>query len=589
MGLGDYVAVLRRRKAQLIIPAIIILMLGVATAFLLPPAYRSGATILIEQQGIPTDLVRTTVTSYADQRIQLISQRVMTSVNLQRIVERFGLYAKELQSESLLTVLEAMREDIHLEMINAQVVDPEKGKAVEATIAFTLSYDNEFPESAQKVANELVTLFLNENLKQRSELAGETSSFLAVEAEKLKDQITTLETALAEFKERNVNQLPELVQLNLQLMERTERELTEVQRQIRSLAERKIYLTSELAQIEPNSMLFSADGKRIFSPEDRLQDLRSQYTTVSAVYSKSHPDLVKMRKEIAALEKEVQAEDVALELQIKLKDLNTQRVTLSERYSAQHPDVKKVQRAINSTQQALDRELAKEKPKKVVASKPDNPAYIQLQAQLEAAESDLVSYHKSQKELKAKLDDYEKRITSAPQVEREYRHLTRDYENALLKYQEITAKQMQAELAETLEKENKGERFTLIEPPQLPEEPESPNRLAILFLSFVFSMAGGVGTVAVAEAMDGSVHGARGIIEAAGMPPLAVIPYITNQADRRRKFLRRLFYMLLLLTIIGGTAAFIHFFFMPLDVLWFSILRRLEEWRQANQFMQPVQ
>ena len=577
-GFGDYVAVLNRRKARFIVPAALILVLSAAVAFLLPPAYRSSATILIEQQEIPSDLVRSTVTSYADQRIQLISQRVMTSANLQRIVEKFGLYAEELETESMLTVLEEMREDIGLEMINADVVDPAKGKAVQATIAFTLSYVNESPLLAQKVANELVTLFLNENLKQRSELASETSSFLTGEAEKLKKRIGVLEAALAEFKEKNINRLPELMQLNLQLMERTERELTEVRRQIRSLEERRIYLNAELAQLSPNSMLYSADGGRIFSPEDRLKDLRARYTTAAATYSENHPDLVKMRKEIAALEKEVQSDEVALEFQTRLKDLNARLVGLRERYSAPHPDVKKVQRTINSVQQALQRELARERPAKAAAPKPDNPAYIQLQAQLDAAESDLASYRNTEAELRARLDDYEKRITGAPQVEREYKNLTRDYENALAKYQEIKAKQMQAELAETLEKENKGEQFSLIEPPQLPEEPEKPNRLAILFLGFIFSMAGGIGTVAVSEAMDDSIHGARGVVEAVGMPPLAVIPYITNRADHRRNLARRLFRSLLFLAVIGGGAALIHFFFMPLDVLWFSILRRLQAW-----------
>jgi len=575
-GLGDYVAVLKRRKAQLIITALVILIISVLMALLWPPTYRSSATVLIEQQEIPTDLVRSTVTSYADQRIQLTSQRVMTSVNLQRIVEQFGLYEKELQTESMLTVLEKMRESVVLEMITADVVDPKQGKPVSATIAFTIAFDYEYPAIAQRVANELVTLFLNENLKQRSSLAGETSIFLADESEKLNQQVASLEAELAAFKERNVNQLPELVQLNLQLMERTERELTEVKRQIRALDERKIYLSSELAQIAPNTLLFSADGERIFSSEDRLKDLQSKYVTASAVYAENHPDLKKMRKEIAALEKEAKPEGMALELQTKLKDLNVQRVELTERYSPQHPDVKKIQSSIKSMQLVLDQELVKERPEEVPTSKPDNPAYIQLQAQLEAAESELSSFHKSQEELTAKLNDYEKRITGAPQVEKEYRNLSRDYENALAKYQEIKAKQMEAELAETLEKQNKGERFSLIEPPQLPEEPETPNRLAILFLGFIFSMIGGIGVTATAEAMDDSIHGVRSVTQAVGMPPLAVIPLITNAADQKRKMLQRFVFIGLVISIIGGTTLLIHFLFMPLDVLWFSILRRLE-------------
>ncbi len=575
-GLGDYIAVLKRRKLQFIATVFVILTISASIALFWPSTYRSSATILIEQQEIPTDLVRSTVTSYADQRIQLISQRVMTSANLQRIVEQFGLYEEELRTESMLMVLVEMRENIALEMITADVVDPKHGKPVAATIAFTISFDYEFPVMAQRVANELVTLFLNENLKQRSSLAGEASRFLGEEAQKLREQVAALEAELAEFKEKNVNQLPELVQLNLQLMERTERELTEVQRQIRTLKERKIYLDSELAQIAPNSLLYTATGERIFSPEDRLTDLQAKFITASAVYAENHPDLKKMRKEITALEGEVRPESIALELQTKLKDLNTQRIELTERYSAQHPDLKKIQSSIKNMQLVLDQELVKEKPGSVITSKPDNPAYIQLQAQLEAAESDLSSFRKSRLELTAKLDDYEKRITNAPQVEKEYRSLSRDYENALAKYQEIKAKQMEAELAETLEKENKGERFSLVEPPQLPEEPETPNRLAIMFLGVVFSMIGGVGVTATAEALDGAIHGARSVTQAVGVPPLAVIPSISNVADCRRKILQQLMGALLVLSIIGGIFLLIHFLFMPLDVLWFSALRRME-------------
>jgi len=574
-GLSDYIAAFKRRKIRFVATTFVILAISVLAALLWPPTYRSAATILIEQQEIPTDLVRSTVTSYADQRIQLIKQRVITSSNLQRIIEQFGLYAKELQTESMLMMLETMRENIAVDMITADVVDPKHGKPVSASIAFTISFDYEYPTMAQKVANELVSLFLNENLKQRSSLAGEASIFLSEEAEKLNEQVAALEAKLADFKEKNVNQLPELVQLNLQLMERTDRELTEVQRQIRALEERKIYLTSELALIAPNSMLYSSDGKRIFSSEDRLKDLQSKYITAAAVYAENHPDLKKMRKELAALKKEVKPEGMALELQTKLKGLNSQRVKLTEQYSDQHPDVKKIQSSISSMQLVLDQELLKEKPEETLTSKPDNPAYIQLQAQLETAESDLSSFYKTKEELEAKLKNYEKRITASPQVEKKYRNLTRDYDNALTKYKEIKAKQMEAELAETLEKKNKGERFSLIEPPQLPEEPETPNRPAILFLGFIFSMIGGIGIVATAEALDNSIHGARGVVQAVGMPPLAVIPLITNATDRRKKALRQLVSVAAVIFVIVGACLLIHLFFMPLDVLWFSILRRL--------------
>ena len=160
-GLGDYLAILKRRRWQLIVPAVLIFAAAAAAALLLPPVYKSTATILVEQQEIPQDLVRTTVTSFAAERIQVISQRVMTTAKLGEIIERFNLYPDERRKVPLSDVVEKMREHIDLDMIDADVIDPRSGRASEATIAFTLGYQSDSPQLAQKVANEMVSLYLN--------------------------------------------------------------------------------------------------------------------------------------------------------------------------------------------------------------------------------------------------------------------------------------------------------------------------------------------------------------------------------------------------------------------------------------------
>jgi len=206
---------------------------------------------------------------------------------------------------------------------------------------------------------------------------------------------------------------------------------------------------------------------------------------------------------------------------------------------------------------------------------PDNPVYIQLQTQLEAAGGELRSLHILRDELKVKLDDFESRLMKSPQVEREYRDLSRDYDNAMGKYKEVKAKQLEAELAEALERENKGERFSLIEPPLLPEKPSKPNRLAILFLGFIFSLAGGVGTVAVAEAMSDAIKDTQGLMMVTGEPPLITIPYIEIEAEREKKVaIRRRLIVAVLIAGLSSVVIF-HFLIMPLDVLWFVVLRRL--------------
>ena len=197
LGLADYLGILRRRIWYLIIPAILIFVVAAAVAAWMPATYRSTATILIEQQQIPQDLVRSTVTSYADQRVQTISQRVMTTANLSKIIEKYNLFADERKSQSMQTVVNRMRSNVKLEMVDAKVVDPRSGSAKQATIAFTLSFDSASPKQAQQVANEMVSLFLDENLRKRQEAARETSAFLQGEAERLAGQIADLEAKVA--------------------------------------------------------------------------------------------------------------------------------------------------------------------------------------------------------------------------------------------------------------------------------------------------------------------------------------------------------------------------------------------------------
>src|ERR1700694_4999841 len=138
--------------------------LAVAMALLLPPTYMAGATILIEQQEIPQELVRSAVTSFADQRVQVISQRVMTTQNLLVLIDRYTLYPEIHLSKPREVLLQAMRNDISMKMISADVIDPRSGRPTQATIAFSVNYKSHSPELAEKVAKDLTSLYLNEHL-----------------------------------------------------------------------------------------------------------------------------------------------------------------------------------------------------------------------------------------------------------------------------------------------------------------------------------------------------------------------------------------------------------------------------------------
>ena len=567
--LKDYLDAFRRRKKQIITISATIFLIGLIVAFVWPPTYKSTATILIEEQEVPPDLVQSTVTSYATQRIQTISQRVMTRANLMNIIEKYGLYEDERKRETTEEILERMREDIELEMISAEVIDPRTGRPMPATIAFSLSYSGEDPEKVQKVANELVNLYLSENLKERSNKATETYAFLSEEANRLKAHIDEIERQMAEFKEKNVNRLPELVSLNTQLMDRTERELQDVDNQIRQLEDRRYYLEGQLNQLDP----YGQDPN--LSPQTRLKALRTEYLNLLARYSPSHPDVVRLKREIEGLEKETGARPDPELIREELKKAQTERAQLLKKYSSQHPDVVKMDKTIATLRTELGKAEKAADETKSSLPKPDNPAYVTLMAQLDATLGEIASLKKKKAQLKAKLAEYEKRLTETPQVERQYTALKREWENAVAKYQELKAKEMQARVAQQLETERKGERFSLIDPPALPEEPIKPNRPAIVVLSLILAIASGLGYAAVAESLDTSIRGTKGVLAAVNTMPLAVIPYLESELEKRRRKVSRWRTATVMVTVAVAAVLLVHFFVTPLDVLWFRALRKV--------------
>ena len=196
LSLADVVVITKRRSKVLLAIITTVSLVGALVAVLLPSIYRSEAVILIEQQEIPSDLVRSTVTSFAEQRIQVMSQRVMSSTNLSRIIEQFGLYTDKKETDSREEILEEMRSNIILDMVSADVVDPKSGRPTEATIAFSLAFEDVSAQKAQQVVNDLVTSFLSDNIKTRTESAKETTEFLDAEAESLRHRVTNLKTTM---------------------------------------------------------------------------------------------------------------------------------------------------------------------------------------------------------------------------------------------------------------------------------------------------------------------------------------------------------------------------------------------------------
>lgn len=518
LTLTDYLAILKRRIWLMAGTFAATLALGVAVAFLIPPVYRSAGSILIESQQIPADLVQATVTSYADERIAVIRQRVMTRENLLRVIRKYRLFEDAGPTFTPSDQIDEMRKTIAVDLVNASMRPDRAGPA---TIAFSVSFEHRRPEIAQAVANDLVTLFLEENVRVRTQRASQTTEFLAQESEKLKKELDAIETRIARYKQEHAAALPENMALGLASMQRVEADLRQVERDFASAQE-------ELRSLEAERVTaVAASSVDIGSTTGELQRARAEYARVSAIYTENHPDYKAARRRLESLEQE------------------------PERPPSAAPTGS---RRIRTTADV---------------------ALARIDARLAGTRQRLNVLGGQRAALRARLGQMDVVLVKSPEVEKNLAALTRDYQSAQRKYEEILAKKMTAQVAENLEGDQKAERFAVLEPPTLPDKPVKPDRRKLLALSLVLAMGTPLGAAGFMESLHGVVRGVGQVSAVTGLKPLVTIPVIAvaaERAQRRKGVLRVAGVGVLLLALV---LVLVHFFFLPLDLLAMKVLIRL--------------
>ena len=573
--LRHYWRILMSRKHYFLGTALAIVLVAAVVALALPPIYESTATILIEEQQIPPDFVRSTVTGFADQRIQSLNQQILSRTRLLEIIRQFNLYPEMREKYTTEEIIEKMRDDIKVELISAEVTDQKKrGRKAQSegvTIAFTIAYRGRNPDVVQRVTSNLSSLYLQENLKIREQQAKSTTQFLETELKEIQERIKTLGQKITEFKSKHEGILPELQQFNLSQAERLEKEIDQLNVQIRAAEERKIYLEGQLATVKPDSPLISSTGERVMDPYSRLKVLQVALCDLQSRYADTHPDIQKVKREMAELQKLTGSGggDPSLKRQ-KLTQLRAELAQKQGRYSDQHPEVIKLKKEIAELEKVPESTSASGP-----VSQPDNPAYVNLLTNIQAAANDIAALKRQRAELEAKLKTYRQRLELAPQVEQEYLALTRDYQNAHTKHQEIMNKILEARIAEGMEESQKAEKFTLIDPASYPEKPVSPKRGLIFLAGLILSLGGGLGMVALAENLDHSIKSADELAWLTGLPVLGSIARIITKEDvARERQRRRLIWSGVGVAFLAGLLIF-HFFIMDLWILWATLSRLL--------------
>ena len=507
LTLNDYLSIMRRRAPYLIGAFVTVLLISIVAAITLPPTYRAIGTIMVESQQVPENIVPTADKSPLEERINIIKQRVMTRESMLVIANKYQLFKDSSQFLTSAELIERMRKRVGVELLNS---DGRQGKS---TIAFTLSFEDRSSEISYMVTKDIVTLFLDWNVKLRTEGAAETKDFLSQEAGKLKLEVERQEGLITAYKGQHSNALPEQLSLRMTMLSRAENDLREVERDYRSTKEELRTL-----QVELSAAKYGIGN----IPSQSLPELKIELTRLSSIYNESHPDIKALKRKIEALEKIVEAPG-----------------------------------------------------SEVTTDKAPTFAVYKIQAKMDSANARLESLTQQQKMLQTKIVQNEGAMILTPKVGQELDILIRDRDSAQKKYEEILSKRMNAQISESLESESKAERFTLLEPPIMPEKPYKPDRVKIIALGIFLAIAASAGMLMAMATFDKNIRGADALTHILGYRPLVVIPYlvIKEEVERRKRILKSAVIASVLALIILMIA--LHFLYMPLNELFTKVLARL--------------
>lgn len=471
MNLKDYIEILLRRKWYIIIPFILFSIGSVLLAKSLPDIYRAYTLILVQPQKIPSRYVTPTVEEDIEERLRTIREQILSRTTLEKVVNEFNLYPELRKTKPIEDVINMMRNRIEVKVQKSQV--------------FSISYEDRDPVVAMKVANRLAFLFIEENLKLREERAEGTIEFLKRELERVKKKLAEQEKNIAEFRSKHLGVLPEQLEANLRTLDRLQLQLQTNTEALRAAEEAKRQL-QRLILTRRDTISTSPEEITTEAPTplalDRLKALLAELTLK---YTEKHPDVIRLKNQIAKLEKQLQQS--------------------SSETSSEETEIPQEQ----PTNLPLPREIQNE--------------IVRLNAEIEKLKEERQNLLKT-------IAEYQRRVEITPKVEKEYQDLIRGYEVLREEYQSLLEKKLDAELAANMEKAQKGEQFRILDPAKVPEKPYKPNRFKIVFLGIALGLGAGVGLAFLMEFyIDTSFYRVEDLETFTELPVLALIPKIKQK------------------------------------------------------------
>lgn len=504
---ADILQVVRRRWWLVAVPPLLTLFVALLYSSKQTDMYQSDMLISIDPQRVPDAFVRSTVTMETDRRLDSLQVQVLSRTALAEMVEKFNLYPEERARLPIEDVLTLMRQNITVDLQFA--ARPRAGQMQPTAFHVRFTYDD--PKIAAKITQELGSLFVSQNLKDRGTLAGATSKFLESQLAESRAKLEAQDAKLESFRQRYGKELPTQMQSNMQA-------LSSSQLQAQSLVE---------------SIARDRDRKQML---ERLYRERAN-EPVAARPAAATPE----QNAVAALTQTNQQQ---------LATARAQLASLEQRYRADHPDVARAKRRVAeleplaasearpSTATATTTTAAATSPT-VAGLDPDRRENLrQMMAEIESLDRQVAFKESEETRVRGEISEYQRRLEAVPGLESEWVKLTRDYETMQTAYRDLLTKSTAAQVATDLESQDIGERFRIVDEAAVPVHPLPSMRMRYNAIGFGVGLALGLAIAALLELRDRTFRSESDILEVMGMPVLAIVPRIDSAAEkllRRRK------------------------------------------------------
>lgn len=489
-----YLGIVRRRHIHFLVPLFIGWVAVWVASWVLPPRYQSSTLILVEQPTMPKDYVTPNVNDDLQQRLQSITQQILSRTRLMHIIDQFGLYGGDRAQRSPDEKVERMRKDIDIQLVrdNRNQIS-----------SFTISYMSRDPHLAQQVTSEVSSLFINENLEVRQQQSEDTTKFLESQLETARQNLAQQEERVREFKGQHVGEMPGQLASNLQILSGLQSQLQNAEDALNAAKQQRVYLQTMADQyrtLQTSSKNSDLAPNGLAGLDQVLEKLKAQLTDLRAHYTERHPDVRKLKEQIAETEK------------TRDQLLANMKTKGSEDSAGAGEDGPSIPETADPAQASM---------------------WPQVQSQLRSNQVEITNRERAIAGLKAKVDQYQARLNQEPIREQQLADLTRGYEQSKANYDELLKKKNESAMATSMELLQQGERFQIMDPPSFPQKPDFPNRLKFCGIGLGVGLALGIFVAGAFEMLDDRMYSGKEIRKLLPAEVIGEIPEIVNVSDLR--------------------------------------------------------